>query len=164
MRHVKVQQLSYKTFKRYGSYLNLTDDDALAEKSVFSAGLFADVIKLEFGGTLEPTVSVNSLRHGDPIVKFIEYHRNTCEGILPLDTDVILFVGLPVRGKLSSERIEAFYVPQNTFVCLDPLIIHGNLFCLEETGHSLCMLPGRTFANDMEMKVLSNEEALMLAL
>lgn len=164
MRQVKVQQLSQQAFKRYGSYLNLTDDDALAEKSVFSVGFFADVIKLEFGRALELTVSVNSLKQCEPIVKFIEYHRNICEGILPLDTDVILFVGLPIRGRLSAELIEAFYVPQNTFVCLDPLIIHGSLFCLEQTGHSLCMLPGRTFANDMEMKALGNEEAVMLTL
>ena len=65
-------------------------------------------------------------------------------------------------GRLSAERIEAFYVPRHTFVRLNPLIIHGSVFCIEPSGHSLCMLPGRTFANDMEMKRLSDDEAFEL--
>lgn len=121
------------------------------------------MLSLNFGGSLPPTVSVCQLRRTDrAIVHFLEYHRHTCEGILPLDTDVILFVGVPEMGKLSARFIEAFRVPKGTFVRLNPLIIHGSLFSIEESGHSLCLLSGRTFANDMEMKILSEDEKLEL--
>lgn len=162
MRQIKVMPLSHQAFKRYGDYISLVDDAELAGASVFPAGFFADVMPLEFGGALAPTISVNSLKRCERVVKFIEYHRHTCEGILPLDTDAIVFAGIPVMGKLSAERIEAFYVPRHTFVRLNPLIIHGSVFCIEPSGHSLCMLPGRTFANDMEMKRLSDDEAFEL--
>lgn len=162
MRQIKIQPLSQQAFRRYGDYICLTDDAALAGASVFSTGFFADVLPLEFGGALFPTVSINSLKRCDRIVRFIEYHRRTCEGILPLDTDIIMFVGLPVMGRLSVEHIEAFYVPRYTFVKLNPLIIHGSVFCVESSGHSMCLLPCRTFANDMEMKRLNGDEVFEL--
>lgn len=163
MRQIRIQSLRPDRFRKYGEYIHLLDDGALASASVFPQSFFADVLTLNFGGSLPPTVSVCQLRRAErSVVQFIEYHRNTCEGILPLDTDVILFVGVPEMGKLSAKFIEAFRVPKGTFVRLNPLIIHGSLFPIEESGHSLCLLSGRTFANDMEMKVLSEEERLEL--
>lgn len=164
MNTIKAKPLTEDAFRKYGAFLDLTDDKALAARSVFPAGFFADVIPLTFGGELPPTVSVNSLRQVDkPVIQFIEFHHHTCEGILPLDCDVVLFVGLPEMGKLSAKYLEAFVVPKNTFVRLNPLIIHGSLFCLQETGHSLCLLSGRTFANDFEAKLLG-EEAVAIEL
>lgn len=158
MRTIKAKALSETAFRKYGTFMDLTDDAALAEKSVFPAGFFADVIPLQFGGALSPTVSVNSLKKVEkPVIQFIEFHHQSCEGILPLDCDVVLFVGIPVMGKLSADHLEAFVVPKNTFVRLDPLIIHGSLFCLQETGHALCLLSGRTFANDFDAKLLGDD-------
>ena len=158
MNSIKLTPLTEENFRRYGTFVDLTDDAALAARSVFPAGFFADVVPLTFGGELPPTVSVNSLRRTDnPVIRFIEFHYHTCEGILPLDCDVVLFVGLPDMGKLSTKYLQAFVIPKNTFVRLDPLIIHGSLFCLQETGHSLCLLSGRTFANDFEAKLLGDE-------
>lgn len=158
MRSIKVQELSQAAFQKFGVYMDLTNDAELAAKSVFPGGFFADVIPMYFGGELPPTVSVNQLKHVEkPVIRFIEMHHKTCEGILPLDCDVLLFVGLPEMGKLSHKHLEAFRVPKNTFVRLDPLIIHGSLFCVQETGHSLCLLSGRTFANDFDAKLLGEE-------
>lgn len=165
MRQIKVQSLSAEGFRKYGEFIDLLDDKALSAASVFPHSFFADVLSLDFGKELQPTVSVCQLkRPQDLVVRFIEYHRRTCEGILPLDSDVILFVGAPEMGQLSTRYIEAFLVPKGTFVRMNPLIIHGNQIPLQQTGHSLCLLAGRTFANDMEVKVLSDEEKFELAL
>lgn len=158
MNTLKLTPLTEENFRKYGTFVDLTDDAALAARSVFPSGFFADVVPLTFGGSLPPTVSVNSLQKADPpVIRFIEFHHHTCEGILPLDCDVVLFVGLPEMGKLSTKHLQAFVIPQHTFVCLNPLIIHGSLFCLQETGHSLCLLSGRTFANDFEGKLLGDD-------
>lgn len=165
METIQVQALTEESFRPFGAYMDLTDDKALAAKSVFPAQFFADVIPLYFGGVLPPTVSVNQLKRQDTMtVNFIEFHHKTCEGILPLDSDVIMYVGLPEMSKLSTKRMKAFRVPKHTFVRLDPLIIHGSLFCTEETGHALCLLPGRTFANDFEAKLLGSEDAVKIEL
>lgn len=165
MRQIKVQPLSAERFRKYGEFINLLDDEALGAASVFPQSFFADVLSLDFGSGLQPTVSVCQLkRPQDFTVHFVEYHRRTCEGILPLDSDVLLFVGVPDMGRLSAKHIEAFYVPMGTFVRMNPLIIHGNQIPIQPVGHSLCLLAGRTFANDMEAKLLSEEEKFELVL
>lgn len=164
MRKITIRKLNDQSFQRYGAFQDLLDDASLAKASVNPSSFFADVVKMEFGGSLQPSVSVNSLRKADKmVVRFLEYHRYTCEGILPIDGDVVLFVGIPLRGKLTPDNIEAFLVPKGTFVRLDPLITHGVLFPVAETAHALCLLPARTFANDMEARLLAEEEQIELA-
>ena len=55
-------------------------------------------------------------------------------------------------------------MPRGTFVRLNPLIVHGNLSPVEPAGYSLCLLSGRTFANDTEFLRLSAEEQFELTL
>ena len=163
MRQIAIQALSEQAFRRFGAFQDLLDDASLAQASVNPRGFFADVVKMEFGGSLQPSVSVNSLRRDEKmLVRFLEFHRHTCEGILPIDGDVVLFVGIPARGKLTPDTLEAFRVPKGTFVRLDPLITHGVLFPVDETAHALCLLPARTFANDMEARLLTEEEQVEL--
>lgn len=161
MKEIKVQELSQEKFARYGEYQNLLDDEALAAKSVFSKSFFADVIKLDLGSTTLPTVSVcQAKKQEQNVIAMLEAHKFTCEGLLPLDDDVIIFVGRPLPGKIINiETVEAFLVPRGTFVKLNPLILHGTQFPVNrDTAHVLCILPGRTFLNDMLSQVLPQEE------
>lgn len=162
MKTIKVQALSAKAFRQYGTYQNLLNNEELAEVSVNKMGFFADVIALNFGTTTLPTVSVCHVKKEDKnVIASIEAHKYTCEGLLPIDSDVTIFVGRVVRGELSLDTIEAFYVPQGTFVKLDPLIIHGRQFVTKAAeAHILCLLPQRTFYNDMIKKALGDDEKI----
>lgn len=166
MKQIKVQPLSQAAFRRYGEFLSLVDNEALRGASIFSASFFADVISMDYGRGNPPSISVCQVTPEEKrIIRFIEYHQYTCEGILPLDGDVILFVGVPVMGELTADRIEAFYVPQGTFVKLHPLIVHGSQFSASDAEvHSLCLLAGRTFKNDMTAKRLPEDEQIELVL
>lgn len=63
------------------------------------------------------------------------------------------------------DQLEAFLVPKGTFVRLNPYIIHGAQFAIhEEEAHVLCLLPGRTFRNDMEAVMLTEEERAVLVM
>jgi len=162
MKTIQVQELSRKTFRQYGSYQNLLDNEDLAEASVNKKGFFADLVTLNFGGGTLPSVSVCHVKREEKnIIGFIEAHKNTCEGLLPLDTDVIIFVGKVIRGELSPETIEAFHVPQGTFVKLEPLILHGRQFVTKaEEAHVLCLLPQRTYSNDMVSRLLEDNDKI----
>ena len=86
----------------------------------------------------------------------------TCEGLLPLDGDVIIFVGI-MDSDFRTESIEAFYVPKGTFVKLNPLIVHGTQYPVDkEDVHIVCMLPGRTFKNDMLSRRLETGEQIRI--
>lgn len=82
--------------------------------------------------------------------------------VLPLDGDVIIFVGI-MDSDFRTESIEAFYVPKGTFVKLNPLIVHGTQYPVDkEDVHIVCMLPGRTFKNDMLSRRLETGEQIRI--
>lgn len=161
MKTIPVQPLSQEKFARYGEFQNLLDDASLAAKSVFPYGFFADVVKLDLGGGNLPTVSVCQVKKQEKnVIASLEAHKATCEGLLPLDDDVVIFVGTAFPGRpFSTDTVEAFYVPKCTFVKLNPYILHGTQFPVHaETAHIACILPGRTFANDIQMEILQEEK------
>ena len=55
---IRIKKLDEKAFAKYGQFQNLLDDEALAARSIFPYGFFADVVKLDLGNTTLPTVSV----------------------------------------------------------------------------------------------------------
>ncbi|GHV69098.1 hypothetical protein AGMMS49928_10360 [Spirochaetia bacterium] len=162
MKTIKVQKLSYETFRQYGSFQNLLDNEGLAAASINKAGFFADIISLNFGTTTLPGVSVcHVTKEEKNIIGFIEAHQYTCEGLLPLDDDVIIYVGKVVRGVLSPDTIEAFLVPKGTFVKMEPLVLHGRQFPVNaQEAHVLCLLPQRTYHNDMMFQILEEPNQL----
>ena len=159
MREIKVQQLSDEGFRKYGVYQNLLDNESMASRTFPSGGFYADLVSLDFGGQNLPTISICHIKKSEKnIVDFLEYHQNTCEGLLPMDDDEILFTGLQMRGDLTTENLEAFYVPQGTFVKMNPMVVHGMQFPVHnEEAHVVCMLPGRTFHNDVTARRIEDD-------
>ncbi|MCL2056654.1 MAG: hypothetical protein FWH02_05480 [Oscillospiraceae bacterium] len=160
MIQIKAKPLCNESFRKYGVFQNLLDNESMAKNSVIPAGFFPDLIQLNFGTTTLPSVCCCHITKKDKnIVGFMEAHQYTCEGLLPLDADVIIFVGTLGRGGFSAENLEAFIVPKGTFVKLNPLIVHGSQYCLDtQEAHILCMLPERTYKNDMIAHLVERDE------
>ena len=160
MKELKAQKLTYEAFRKYGQFQNLLDDADLAKNSIRPAGFFPDLIQLNFGTTTLPSVCVCSVKKQEKnIVGFMEYHAYTCEGLVTLDADVLIYVGIPGRNGMSIEDCEAFIVPKGYFVKLDPYVIHGSQYPIDtDTAHLICMLPQRTFNNDMNAHRIEKDE------
>ena len=148
MKEIKVRCLSDEAFRKYGVYQKLTADAEMKNR-VMPCGDF-----------YLPTVSCCHVYKQDRmVVDFLEYHKYTCEGLVPLDDDVIIYVGVPEMGELRIENLEGFYVPKHTFVKLNPMIVHGGQYPVNEPeAHLICMLPGRTFQNDMVYLRIEEED------
>jgi len=157
---IKAKPLCHENFQKYGIFQNLLDDESMAKNSVNPAGFFPDLIELNFGTTTLPSVCCCSVEKKDKnIVNSMEAHQYTCEGLLPLDADVIIFVGVLPGTGFSVKTLEAFIVPKGTFVKLNPLIVHGTQYCIDtEEAHILCMLPERTFRNDKIGYMIEKDE------
>lgn len=157
---IKAKPLTPEGFRKYGVYQDLLDDSSMGRNSVNPAGFFPDLIELNFGTTTLPSVCCCSVKKQERnVIRSMEAHQYTCEGLLPIDGDVIIFVGtLPPTG-LTVETLEAFIIPRGTFVKLNPLIVHGTQYCIDaERTHILCMLPERTYRNDKIGRILDNED------
>lgn len=157
---IQAKELTQDAFKKYGVYQNLTDNEKLAQASIIPSDFYADVVSLEFGKGNLPTVSVCAPKKPEKmVVSFLEAHSYTCEGLLPLDDDVVIFVGVPGNKEFSVRDLEAFIVPKGTFIKLNPYIVHGTQYPMNrEEAHVLCLLPGRTFKNDMVAQPLQEED------
>lgn len=160
MKEIKVRRLNDEAFRKYGVYQDLTADMEMKSRAIPCGDFYPDLLTLDFGRTTLPTVSCCHVYKKEQMtVDFMEYHQYSCEGLLPLDDDVIIYVGMPERGELKIENLEGFYVPKDTFVKLNPMVIHGGQFAVNEAeAHLLCMLPGRTFQNDMVYRIIEEEE------
>ena len=160
MKEIKVQCLSDEAFRKSGVYQKLTADAEMKNRVIPCGDFYPDLLTLDFGKTTLPTVSCCHVYKQDRmVVDFLEYHKYTCEGLVPLDDDVIIYVGVPEMGELRIENLEGFYVPKHTFVKLNPMIVHGGQYPVNEPeAHLICMLPGRTFQNDMVYLRIEEED------
>lgn len=164
---IKAKALTPEAFCKYGTYMNLLDNDEMAKASIFPANFFADLVTLDFGTSTLPTISICHVKKQEKnIVAFLEAHKFTCEGLLPLDGDVIIFVGSPAWETGSRWRIwRRFTFQKGTFVKLNPLIVHGTQYPVNtDEVHIVCMLPGRTFRNDMIPQPLEENEKAEIVL
>ena len=160
MINIKVEKLSDESFRKFGVYQDLTNDEQMSARTVAGGDFKADLIELNFGKTTLPTVSVCTVYKKDQrVVDFMEYHQFTCEGLFPFDDDVVIYVGTTMNGKLDAKDLHAFYVPKYTFVKLNPLVVHGGQFPVHnEKAHLICMLPQRTYNNDMHYRIVDNDD------
>lgn len=157
MKQIKAKNMTIENFCKYGDFVNLLDETEVAKRAVFSDGFAPDVISLDFSVTASPSISLCTVKKSEQnIITFIEAHRNTCEGIFPIDGDVIIYVCAPDFDGFHEEKTEAFYVPKGTFVKINPLIGHGTQYPVDSKEvHLICMLPLRTFHNDTIDKPLN---------
>ncbi len=167
MFELKAKPLSKEAFKFYGEYQNLLDVGEFGPAGA-DAGFYPDLLQLNFGKTTLPSICVCKVKKPEEmVIRFAEYHSYTCEGLIPLDGDVIIYVGRPARGfrKPNGGDLEAFILPKGTFVKFKPGVLHGTQYPIDQEYVSLiCMLPERTYANDCEFIRLEDDDAAKVIL
>lgn len=160
MKTLKAQKLTDESFRKYGVFQNLFDNEQMQSRVITQGSFYADLLTLDFNraGNL-PTISCCHVKKQEKnIVNFLEYHQFTCEGLIALDDDVLIYVGIPGFGEMSVDNIECFYLPKGTFIKFNPMVVHGSQYPVHnEEAHLICMLPGRTFKNDMVAQRITDE-------
>ena len=165
MKSINVQQLSPEAFAKYGVYKNFLDPQGECFGAP-CAMFFRDMAQLRLGGKDVLSLSCLHLKKRPFVIDALEYHNNTCEGMLPLDADVIVQLAPPVNSKeIPFDKIEAFYVPKGTALILNPGVWHESPYVVDkEQGHIFCMLPERTYMNDAYMTHIPSSNAISINL
>ena len=147
-----------EAFRYYGTYHDLVEMAPLRQGEERSSEFYPDLVKLNVSRDMLVAASVARVAPCDPVIGFAEYHRYTGEGILPIDGDIVIYVGKPART-INAEALEAFLVPCGTFVALNPAIVHGRQFVAGDAPvHVLILLPERTYANDGEYFMIPEDQ------
>lgn len=160
MKKITVQELSREKFRIYGDYqdlLHVVEDN----KRTGGTNIFVpDCLTLTLGSSLPAAISVARVSEAETIIEVVEYHKFTCEGILPIDGDCTIFVG-PAGFRFDPNGIEAYRIPKGTFVQLKPGVLHGRQFVSDTTQvNVLILLPQRTYANDLVLERLEGDNRI----
>ncbi len=148
MKTVKVQALSLEKFNRYGVFANMLDPDT-DKLGASPIEFYRDMLQLDVGQA-QPSFSVCRVAKRNLIIDVSEYHNTTCEGLMPLDETVYIYVASANGGdKVPVEQIEVFKVPRGTFVALRRGVWHHAPFTVgNKAANVLVVLPERTYIVD----------------
>ncbi|MDD5727226.1 MAG: ureidoglycolate lyase [Victivallales bacterium] len=151
MKTLTVQELSIEKFARYGQFADMLNPggDFIGKKPL---AFFRDMLQQNLKN---PAISY-SILHVSPRRKVIdvsEYHDDSAEMFMPLDSDVIAHVAPADCGpEVPVEKIELFRVPKGTMVILRPGVWHHAPFVPDgETASVLIALPERLYMTDCKV-------------
>lgn len=138
---IKAKKLTVEAFAPYGEYCDLLSQGEKG-KSTF----FPD--RLTWQPMAEVGMSVGYACACEMRIPWYEYHACTSETRLPLDADMVIYVGRKC-DEPAPETFEAFIVPMGTMVKLHPGTVHGRQFPLgKDAVHVLILCEASTWDND----------------
>ncbi len=164
MREIAPRALEREAFREYGDFMDLLHVKQIEERAGADNIFAPDLLRLHLDGRMPASVCVAKVSECERVVTMLEYHQFTCEGILPLDGDIDIFVG-PSSFRVDPETVEAFRVPKGTFVRLNPGVLHGRQFVVDTPSvNVMILLPQRTFGNDCVFTRLEEAEQIRISL
>lgn len=150
MTKVKVEKLSVEAFEPFGQFFPMTDPGAkidVAEGETW----FPDRMVHNFDVTGSITYSCLKMLRRPLTVDMTENHFGTAEGFVPLDGDVITFVG-SASVEPDYTKFRVFYVPKGTMVIYGRGVWHFGAFPVDQdVVHGIVSLPAMTYARDCRM-------------
>jgi ureidoglycolate lyase len=162
MRKVKIKELSLKDFQIYGSFAALVNPKRhhFGEPPI---EFYRDMLQLTLGAPAA-SFSICRVEKRPLIVEKSEVHSRCGEGIIPLDSDILIHCGPASRpGVFPSELIEVFRVPRQTMVVLKPGVWHHAPFAYKSNcANVVIVLPERTYANDCEVLELDEDQKIQI--
>lgn len=159
MRKVSIKELSLESFAKYGTFANMINPDAEkigAEPIEF----FRDMVQLDLGSRTIASFSTCRVSKRPAVVDVTEFHNYSCEGVLPLDADVLIHVAPAApTGEMPLDKMEIFRVPKGTFVSMRPGVWHHAPFAYNtDVANVLIVLPERTYAVDCEVTEIPEKD------
>lgn len=164
MREIKVKQLTYEDFNKYGTFALMPDESVPHIKVRDRVQFYRDLYHIELGEEKNMSYSICKIGMREMIIDTMEYHDICEEGLVPLDDDIIIFCA-PANhtGEPEPEKVEAFFVPRHTCFTIKAGVWHFSPYvCNVDTGHILVQLPERTYVNDCILKELPEKDHMRI--
>ncbi len=162
MREIKIQKLTKEAFAPYGQFYNMANPDGYPLSGEIHR-FFPDRLTSSVYGANIAFSPILVKKPEEMIINAVEYHTTTAEIIMPLNDAMILHVAQPSAGKPIPELTQAFRVPKNTIIRMNPCVWH--LAPLPATKDELCamiVLPECTYINDCTVVDLKEDEQFKL--
>jgi ureidoglycolate lyase len=153
----EIKELTKESFSKYGQFQDMLNPYNAVVFGEAPVRFFIDMLQLELGTATTVSFSTCRVEKRNTVIDSSEYHNNCGEGILPMDSDIIIHVAPPTAGEINAEEIELFHVPKKTMVILRPGVWHQAPFAYgNDSANILIVLPERTYAKDCYVTELPN--------
>lgn len=165
MRQIKFKELSLEAFQLYGSFANMLEPDGYCFEGPVSR-FYRDCAQQYLGTGGQASFSLCQIWERPLVIDGGEYHNYCEEAILPLDGDILMYVGPATASEFPPlDEIEVFRVPKGTLIVVNPGVWHFLPFPFQcQKVNILCILPERTYMNDCYVKELEGDDRLEIVL
>ena len=165
MREIKIEKLTLESFKSYGYYENMINPDTYRFGQP-PIEFYRDMLQLDLGSSTIASFSICRIEKRPEVIDIAEYHSSVGEGILPLDSDILIHVAnATANGVVPIDEFRVFSIPKGTLVVLKPGIWHHAPFVDgSDVANAVIVLPERTYANDCEVVTFSEEDQIKIIL
>lgn len=157
VKDIVVKELTQENFEKYGCFCHM-----LEQGQDGNSAFFPD--RLVWKPMAEMGASVGYACPCEMRIPWYEYHAATAELRLPLDGDMVIYVGEPSEAP-DVEQFDAFVIPRGTMIRLNPGVVHGRQFPLkDEPVHVLLLCEASTWENDAKVWRLAPENQPLILL
>lgn len=161
MKKVKAEKLTLESFAPFGSYSNVLDPEGPHLSGDYH-DFYRDQAVIYAESRMPMAVSPLVVRKVEMKVTAVEWHNETCEGLMPLNDDAIVHL-TPAGGAFDPDQTKVFIVPKGTMISIKPGVYHLTPYpAKEEALHALVLLPERTYINDFLYYELSEDEQFII--
>lgn len=161
MNNKKIKELSLDSFHIYGSFADMINPGSVkfGEKPI---EFYRDMVLVDLGTSRSAAFSTLRVCKRPPIVDVSEFHDSCEEGILSLDSDILIPVAPAAAGdKVAVESIEIFRAPKGTMISLRPGVWHHAPFAYgNDEANVLIVLPERLYAIDCTVCRIPRDEQI----
>jgi ureidoglycolate lyase len=165
MSSVTVRELELEAFQPYGTFVQMVDNPRIMAMAPRPVIFRPDMIQMQLADSTTASFSICRVEPRDYMITGGEYHDHAAEGILPLDSDILIHVAAPTHPRLGIplDAFEVFRVPVGTMVVLRPGVWHGAPYAAAGVpANVLVVLPVRTYAVDSVSVRLETEQQIAI--
>lgn len=152
-----VLPLSQSAFRQWGEYIPA--DETRNRTELASALHFGNIAVFSMQGELSASI-LRPFRR-EPVLRFMEMHRETAELCVELENDSVIVVAADREGKPDAATLQAFLLRQGDSVVYNPSVWHWVPYPVSEDGsRQLIVYKNHTGTNDFHKEELARPIAL----
>lgn len=165
MKTIKAVSVTNENFHPYGYIANIADPSDSYSIGECPSVFYRDMVLAPNADSAPMAFGSLKIDMHPYIIKDVEYHTYTCEVMMPLDDDMIIYVGPASNDALELDKLKAFLIPKDTLIVLRAGTWHGAPYPTHnKNGTVLICLPERSYLNDTKKYFLEDKDFVEIIL
>lgn len=162
MKTIKAVPVTSENWAPYGFLANISVPGSAYGMGDYPCTFYRDMVLAPMASPAP--IAFGSLKVGKRpmVIKDVEYHSKAAEIMMPMDDDVVIYVGAANGGSVELDGLKAFIIRAGTLVVFRAGAWHGAPYPLNHDATVLICLPERTYLNDTQKYLLDEADFITI--